>query len=332
MRHSQSEKMEIIRLVENSGLGVKRTLAELDINRSTFYDWYRRYRESGYDGLAPQRSQRRCFWNAIPPDVKQKVVETALEHLDKSPRQLAWYLTDTQGYYISESSVYRILKAHDLITSPNYTVLSAKDKFDQPTTRVNQLWQTDFTYLRVIYWGWYYLSTVMDDYSRYILSWRLCRSMSADDVKQTLDLAIAESGVDHVYVRHRPRLLSDNGPCYISGEFKQYLSDRGFSHTRSRPYHPMTQGKIERYHRSMKNVLLLDNYYSPDELKAEIEAFVEYYNYRRYHESLDNVTPADVYTGRAVKIHEERERIKERTMKLRKQNYRKAIARAQTVS
>ena len=332
MRHSQSEKMEIIRIVENSGLGIKRTLQELQINRSTFYDWYRRYREGGYDALSARPPHRRQFWNAIPPDVKQTVVKTALEHLDKSPRQLAWYLTDTRGYYISESSVYRILKAHDLITSPNYTVLSAKDKFDHPTTRVNQLWQTDFTYLKVIHWGWYYLSTVMDDYSRYILSWRLCSGMSAEDVKQTIDLAIAESGVDHVYIRHRPRLLSDNGPCYISGELKQYLSDQGLTHTRGRPYHPMTQGKIERYHRSMKNVLLLDTYYSPDDLKAHIEAFVEYYNYQRYHESLDNVTPADVYTGRAVSIIEERQRIKERTMKLRKRNYKKAIARLQTVS
>ena len=332
MRHSQSEKMEIIRIVENSGLGVRRTLQELDINRSTFYDWYRRYREGGYDALAARPPHRRRFWNAIPPDVKEKVVETALEHLDKSPRQLAWYLTDMQGYYLSESSVYRILKANDLITSPNYTVLSAKDKFDHPTTRINQLWQTDFTYLKVIHWGWYYLSTVMDDYSRYILAWRLCSGMSADDVKQTLDLAIAESGVEHVYVRHRPRLLSDNGPCYISGELKQYLSDQGLTHTRGRPYHPMTQGKIERYHRSMKNILLLDNYYYPETLKAEIESFVEYYNYERYHESLDNVTPADVYTGRAAKIIDQRQRIKERTMKLRKRNYQKAIARAQTVS
>jgi putative transposase len=332
MRHSQSEKMEIIRLVEDSRIGVKRTLKELGINRSTFYNWYRRYREHGYDGLASRPSQRRQFWNQIPPDVKQKVVETALEHLDKSPRQLAWYLIDTQGYYISESSVYRILKSNDLITSPAYTVLSAKDKFDQPTTRINQLWQTDFTYLKVIHWGWYYLSTVMDDYSRYILAWRLCKGMSADDVRHTVDMAIAESGVDHVYVRHRPRLLSDNGPCYISSELREYLDDKGLTHTRGRPYHPMTQGKIERYHRSMKNVLLLDNYYSPDDLKAQIEVFVEHYNYRRYHESLNNVTPADVYTGRDAAILEERKRIKNRTMKLRKENYRKAIARAQTVT
>ncbi len=332
MRHSQSEKMEIIRTVESSSLGVNRTLASLDINRSTFYDWYRRYSAGGYEALASKPSHRRQFWNAIPPDVKKKVVETALEHLEKSPRELAWYLTDTKGYYLSESSVYRILKANDLITSPNYTVISAKDKFDQPTIRVNQMWQTDFTYLKVIHWGWYYLSTVLDDYSRYILSWKLCTGMSTDDVTDTIDLAITESGMDHVYVRHRPRLLSDNGPCYISGDLKDYLIDNDLTHTRGRPYHPQTQGKIERYHRSMKNILLLDNYYSPDELKLQIENFVEYYNNERYHESLENCTPADVYTGRNVRIIKERQRIKERTMKLRKRNYKKAIAKVQTVS
>lgn len=332
MRHSQSEKLEIIRVVEESSLGVKRTLQELDINRSTFYEWYRRYVRQGATGLEDRTTHLRQFWNAIPPWVKKKVVETALDHLDKSPRELAWHLTDTQKYFISESSVYRILKVNDLITSPAYTVLSAKDKFDQPTTRVNQLWQTDFTYLKIIHWGWYYLSTVMDDYSRYILSWRLCSGMSADDVKATIDDAIAISGVDHVYVNHRPRLLSDNGPCYISGELKQYLADQGFTHTRGKPYHPMTQGKIERYHRSMKNVLLLDNYYSPDDLITEIGKFVEHYNHRRYHESLDNVTPADAYTGRAATILTRRENTKRETINRRRTEYRKAIAMRQSAS
>ena len=135
MRHSQSEKLEIIRVVEGSSLGVKRTLEELDINRSTFYDWYQRYQEGGSEALAVMPSHRRQSWKAISPWVKKQVVDAALEHLDKSPRELAWYLTDRRGYFISESSVYRILKVNDLITSPAYTVLSAKDKFDQPTAR-----------------------------------------------------------------------------------------------------------------------------------------------------------------------------------------------------
>ena len=177
MRYLQAEKAEIIRIVEGSPLSVKQTLEELNINRSTFYTWYHRYQEHGYDGLANQYHPPRQFWNEIPPWEKQRVVEMALDHPEKSPRELAWYITDNRGYYISESTVYRILKAHDLVTSPVYTVVSAHEKFPQPTKTVNELWQTDFIFFKVVHWGWYYLSTILDDYSRFILAWRLCQGM-----------------------------------------------------------------------------------------------------------------------------------------------------------
>ena len=144
-RYSQAEKMEIIRLVETSELPVKQTLGELDVPRSTFYDWYRRYAAWGYEGLADQQAQRQQFWNRIPDSVREQVVAVALEKTELSPRQLAWHLTDTQGYFISESSVYRILKGYDLVSSPVFRVVSAKDRFDNPTKRINELWQTDFT-------------------------------------------------------------------------------------------------------------------------------------------------------------------------------------------
>ena len=131
--------------------------------------------------------------------------------------------------------------------------MKAADRFANPTTAPNQLWQTDFTYLKVIGWGWFYLSTVLDDFSRYILAWKLCTTMSAADVSDTLQLALKASGLDQVNVLHRPRLLSDNGPSYVSSELGDWLKDKGIRHVRGRPYHPMTQGKIERYHRSMKN-------------------------------------------------------------------------------
>ena len=326
MRYSQSEKMEVIRIVEDSGLGVKGTLRELGINRSTFYEWYRRYLDEGYDGLAARKAARRRFWNAIPCWERDKVVETALDQPDKSPRELAWMITDRRGYYISESSVYRILKAHDLLSTPSFEVITARDRFPQPTSRVNELWQTDFTYLKVVHWGWYFLSTVLDDYSRYILSWRLCSGMGSDEVKATVEDAIRASGVAHVRVVNRPRLLSDNGPAYLSGDLREYLLSRGIDHTRGKPFHPMTQGKIERYHRSMKSVIRLDNYYSPEELEREIGLFVDYYNNERYHESLDNMTPADVYFGRAEEVRAKRERIKTRTMALRRRIYTEAVA------
>ena len=332
MRYSQSEKMEIIRIVENSELSAKRTLEELDVNRSTFYEWYRRYLESGYDGLAPRYSPPNQFWNEIPPRERERVVDIALEKPELSPRELAWHITDTRDYYISESSVYRILKAHNLITSPVYTVLSAADKFSQPTRRVNELWQTDFTYLKVIQWGWYYLSTVLDDYSRYIISWDLFKSMRTDDVKVTVNRAVDIAGVRALNISQRPRLLSDNGSCYVSGEFRKYLNTQGIKHIRGAPYHPMTQGKIERYHRSMKNIIKLTNYYSPEELNEEISKFVEYYNQSRYHEGINNLTPADVYAGNGEEILATREKTKVRTMRNRRSINKKRLELQESVS
>jgi transposase InsO family protein len=318
MRYSQAEKMEIIRLVEESQLSARRTLEELDVNRSTFYGWYERYSAGGYDGLAKGKPSVRRFWNRIPESEKDRVVKIALERPEESPRQLAWHITDSEGYFISESSVYRILKAFDLVTSPAYTVLSASDKFANPTARVHELWQTDFTYFKIIGWGWYYLASILDDFSRYIIAWELYTTMATDDVKDLLEEAIAETRVGDVVVKYRPRLLSDNGPCYVSKELAEYLENKGMGHTRGKPYHPMTQGKIERYHRSMKNEILLQHYYLPEELKREITRFVEYYNHHRHHESLNNLTPADVYFGRAKEIESKRETIKRQTFEQRR--------------
>ena len=167
-------------------------------------------------------------------------------------------------------------------------------------------------------WGWYYLSTVLDDYSRYIIAWKLTTSMAADDVKQTLDAAIETTGVKGITVKHHPRLLSDNGPCYLSSELKDYLDTHRMTHTRGAPYHPMTQGKIERYHRSMKNVVKLEHYYSPWELEQAIAQFVHHYNHERYHESLDNVTPADMNFGRYQEIMDRRAMIKQSILQQRK--------------
>ena len=113
-------------------------------------------------------------------------------------------------------------------------------------------------------------------------------------------------------------MLSDNGPCYISGELSEYLQENGIAHTRGRPYHPQTQGKIERWHRSMKNQILLKNYYLPGELQEHLQRFISYYNHQRYHESLNNLTPADVYYGRGQAILNHRETIKINTLPMRR--------------
>ena len=168
-------------------------------------------------------------------------------------------------------------------------------------------------------WDWYYLSTILDDYSRFVVAWRLCTTMSTKGVSDTLDDALKFTGLDQVKIKHKSRLLSDNGPSYISGEFASYLKDNGMTHTRGKPYHPQTQGKIERWHRSLKNRILLENYYLPGELENQIQLFIQYYNHDRYHESLNNLTPAVVFYGRGPQILQRRQRIKFNTLAMRKQ-------------
>ena len=318
MRYSASEKYEIIRLVEDSSLSIRQTLRRLDIHRSTFYNWLQRYQDNGVDGLEDRKPTPTVVWNQIPLDHRAAIIELALDKPALSPRELAARYTDQQAYFVSESTVYRLLKAQDLITSPAYILMRASDQFQHPSKAVNELWQTDFTYFKIIGWGWYYLSTILDDYSRFIVAWRLCTSMSASDVADTLDDALCFTGLDQVKVRHKPRLLSDNGPCYISGELSRYLQENGMTHTRGRPYHPQTQGKIERWHRSMKNQILLNNYYLPGELQEHLQRFITYYNHERYHESLDNLTPADVYYGRGQEILDQRETVKLNTLAMRR--------------
>jgi putative transposase len=199
--------------------------------------------------------------------------------------------------------------------------------------------QTDFSYFKIIGWGWYYLSTVLDDYSRYIIAWKLCTNMRAEDVTDTIKLALRASGCDQAVVRHKPRLLRDNGSCYILGAFAEWLVGQKIKHIRGAPLHTQTQGRIpsrglkanrcraaEHWHKTLKNRILLENHYVPGDLERQIWAFIEYYIDQQYHESLNNVTPADVYLGRDKAILRERERIKKHTIRRRRLQHQKKVA------
>ena len=326
MRYTASEKLEIIRTVEASHLPVKQTLAMLGIPSSTYYQWYARWADGGLDALADRSPRPRSVWNRIPDDVRDNFVEFALDHEDLTPRELAVKYTDEKRYFISESSAYRILKAEDLIAAPAHVVIKAADEFRDKTMRPNELWQTDFTYLKVIGWGWLYLSTILDDYSRYIIAWKLCTTMKANDVTDTLELALEASGCDRAAVVRKPRLLSDNGSSYVATDLAEYLDAKGMDHVRGAPYRPQTQGKIERWHQTMKNRVLLENYFLPGDLERQIDGFVDYYNNRRYHESLGNLTPADVYHGRGARILKMREEIKKQTTHKRRLQHQSAAA------
>ena len=165
MRYPASEKLEIIRIVEQSHLPARKTLDQLGIARRTFYRWYDRYLEGGPEALEDRPSRPGRIWNRIAPDIQGQIIEMALEQSELSPRELAVRFTDERRYFVSEATVYRLLKAHDLITSPAFVVIKAAEAFHTKTTRPNEMWQTDFTYFKIIGWGWMYLSTVLDDFS-----------------------------------------------------------------------------------------------------------------------------------------------------------------------
>ena len=140
--------------------------------------------------------------------------------------------------------------------------------------------------------------------------------MKAADVTATIELALKASGLDGG--GKRPRLLSDNGASYVAGDLATWLGNRAIAHVRGAPHHPMTQGKIERWHQTMKNRVLLENYFLPGDLERRIGAFVDHYNHPRYHESIGNLTPADVYLGRGAAILERREAIKRKSIEHRR--------------
>ena len=326
MRYAAAEKLEIIKIVEQSKLPVRRALAQIGVSRPTFYRWYELYVSGGPEALADRPSRPGRVWNRISDDIRASIIAMALDKPELSPRELAVNFTDTEAYFVSEASVYRLLKAHDLITSPAFIVIKAADEFHTKTTAPNQLWQTDFTYLKVTGWGWFYLSTILDDFSRYIIAWKLCTSMRVEDVTDTLKLALTASGCDHAHVRHKPRLLSDNGPSYVAGDLAEWLDKQKIEHIHGAPCHPQTQGKIERWHQTLKNRILLENYFLPGDLENQIHAFIAYYNHQRYHESLKNLTPADVYFGRGQTILLRREKIKRQTIQNRRLLHSKKAA------
>jgi transposase InsO family protein len=315
---SAQKKLEVLRSVESSGLKVTQALARIYIAPSTYYGWRRRFRALGVEGLHDRSPYKGRTWNELLPRERRRVLEIAMLYPAWSSREIACHISDNCVFTVSESTVYRLLKAEGLIKPREEKTFPAGPEFTVKTKRCNEMWQTDATLLLVKNWGWYYLISVLDDYSRRILAWLLQVNMDAHAFSEVVELACEATGIDEVPVDQRPRLLSDNGPALISRAFGEYMEAKGIGHILASPYHPQTNGKIERYHRSCKEQVNLLVWETPGELQEEISRFIEYYNSKRYHEALGNVTPDDVYFGRKDSILQRRARLKKRTLAWRK--------------
>jgi len=303
-------KLEVLRVVEAGPLPVSQALRQLGIPRSSYYRWRANFRRRGRAGLYDCAASRSRVWNQILPAERDTVRRIALLYPQWSAREVSCHITDQCGFTVSESSVYRILKAEGLMQELEQKTFPAGPEYQIKTSRPNQQWQTDATYLLVKNWGWYYLISVLDDFSRRILAWRLQTAMTAADFSEVVEAACEATGIEHAPLERRPRLVTDNGSALLSKDFGRYLEAKGLGHILASPYHPQTTGKIERYHRSCKEQINLVVWESPGELEREIAAFIDYYNRWRYHEALGNVTPDDVYFGRRDSIQTRRRRLK----------------------
>ena len=311
------EKAMVLALVKASKISKSQTLAEIGIPRRTYYNWVRQ------EKTGEESSVKRRPWNRIMEKEEQLVLERARTSPELSSRQLSLQLVDDYGCWVSESTVYRVLKREGLVKTAEIKGFAAGKEYQHKTKKPNEMWATDCSYLRVIDWGYYYLVTVMDDYSRYILAWDLKRDMTADSLMDVVQRAIDATGMCQIPVKDRTSLLSDNGAGYVSRAFTDYLRLVGIKHILAAPFHPQTNGKIERYHRTLKSEINQVPCDMPSELKEAIGNFVEYYNHRRYHEALGNVTPADVYYGRRQQILSRRKEAKRKTLELRLKHNRK---------
>ena len=305
---SLAEKATILAQVESQSRGKRQMLADLGIPRSTYYRWRQGQRDPG---------NRRRPWNQVTPNEERRILAVARESPELSSRQLAAWMTDNEGFAISESTVYRILRREGLVKRQEMQIAAAKE-YHTKTTRPHQMWATDASYFRVISWGYYYLVTVMDDYSRFILAWKLQKDMSADSLIEVVQEAVDATGMTEVPIKDRTKLLSDNGAGYVSKAFRDYLRLVGIGHILAAPFHPQTNGKVERYQQSLKREVNQLPYELPSQLERAIADFVDYYNYRRYHKALGDVTPADVLHGRREQTLQRRKEVRAQTIKHRR--------------
>ena len=242
---SMSRKLEILRTLEASPLPTREALARLDVAPSTYYRWRRAYRARGELGLKDKPTRTGRPWNRLLAQERDKISEVALRHSEWSSREISCHMADSCGFTVAESTVYRLLKQRGWIKPRELKTFPAGPEYTVKPSAPNKQWQTDASYLLVKNWGWYFLISVLDDFSRKILAWLLQPSMTAGAFTDVVELACEAAGIDEAPPTQRPRLVSDRGPALISTAFNEYLEVKGIGHILASPYHPQTNGKIQ---------------------------------------------------------------------------------------
>jgi transposase InsO family protein len=290
---------------EKTGIGAGRFLAELGIRASKFYDWRDRYGQvNEHNGGVP-----RDFW------LEQWEKEAIIDFHWKNPldgyRRLTFMMLDQGVVAVSPSSVWRVLGQAGLLSKWKGSPSKKGTGFEQPL-QAHGHWHIDISYINISA-TFYYLCSVLDGYSRSIVHWDLRESMTETEIE-----IILERAKEH-YPEARPRIISDNGPQFIARDFKEFIRISGMTHVRTSPYYPQSNGKIERWHKSLKGECIRPGTpLSPEDARRLIGGYVDHYNTVRLHSALGYVTPADMLAGRQAEIHAARQRKLEQARQQRK--------------
>jgi len=297
---------------EKTEIGTGRFIHWLGVRASKFYDWRERYgRVNEHNGWVP-----RDFW--LQPWEKQSIIRYYLDHPLEGYRRLTFMMLDADVVAVSPSSVWRVLQQAGLLSRWKGKPSRKGTGFEQPP-QPHQHWHIDVSYLNVCA-TFYYLCSILDGYSRFLVHWDLREQMTEADIEIVLERAKERySGV-------KPRIISDNGPQFIAKDFKEFIRISGMTHVRTSPYYPQSNGKIERWHKSLKGECIrAGTPLSLEDARRLVKRYVEHYNNVRLNSAIGYITPKDMLAGYQSEIQAERDRKLEAAREQRK-NRRQRVA------
>jgi transposase InsO family protein len=323
------QKRQLMEIVEKSTLTIKKTCSILKLNPGRYYDWQRRFNSDGMKGLKNHKSSPKSCPHSLLEDDKEFILDYALEHPDIRHRKLAYEMQNKNIAFVSPSTFYRVLKAHDLIPEKEYNKEPQKADGKLKVSEPHQIWHTDITYIPVKN-GHSYLISVLDGYSRFVIHSELCRTMTSDDMERVLSKALHKADLYEKPADERPALVSDNGTQLISNSFTEFLKEWDIQHRRTAVRHPESNGKIEVLHKTIKheNVYTKERYESFYEAERDIKSFLLKYNYDRLHQGINFVTPYEKYSGQAEQIINKRKQRHKEAIERRKRINRKSQSKA----
>jgi hypothetical protein len=297
---------------EKAEIGVGRFIPWLGVTASKFYNWRQRY------GCVNEHNRwvPRDFW--LEPWEKEAIIEFHLKNPLEGYRRLTFMMLDADVVAVSPASVWRVLKQAGLLFRWKSKPSRKGTGFEQPL-QPHQHWHIDVSYINLC-GTFYYLCSVLDGFSRFLVHWDLRESMREADVEVILQRATEK------YPEAKPRIISDNGPQFIARDFKEFIRISGMTHVRTSPYYPQSNGKIERWHKSLKSECIRPGTpLSLEDAKRLVQQYVDQYNYLRLHSAIGYVTPKDMLAGHQQEIQAERDRKLDAAKEQRK-NHRERAA------